>query len=68
MTSQNMEKEQPLNEKAYTLLPLDSIKTMPFNIRVESGEAVDTLAESIMVDGVLEPLVVRPSKAEVGKY
>jgi len=68
MTSQNMEKEQPLNEKTYTLLPLDSIKTMPFNMRVESGEAVDTLAESIMVDGVLEPLVVRPSKAEVGKY
>jgi ParB/RepB/Spo0J family partition protein len=63
-----MEKEQPLNEKTYTLLPLDSIKTMPFNMRVESGEAVDTLAESIMVDGVLEPLVVRPSKAEVGKY
>jgi len=68
MTSQNMEKEQPFNEKTYTLLPVDSIKTMPFNIRVESGEAVDTLAESIRVDGVLEPLVVRPSKAEVGKY
>jgi ParB family chromosome partitioning protein len=50
------------------MLPVDSIKTMPFNMRVESGEAVDTLAESIRVVGVLEPLVVRPSAAEVGKY
>jgi ParB/RepB/Spo0J family partition protein len=63
-----MEKEQPLIEKTYTLLPLDSIRIMPFSIRVESGESVDTLAESIRVDGILEPLRVRPSKAEAGKY
>ena len=49
-------------------IPVEALKPMPFNIRVESGEAVATLAESIRVDGVLEPLVVRPSKAEVGKY
>ena len=68
LISQNMEKEQPLIEKTYSLLPLDSIRIMPFSIRVESGESVDTLAESIRVDGILEPLHVRPSKAEAGKY
>jgi ParB/RepB/Spo0J family partition protein len=63
-----MEKEEFLNEETYTLLPLNSVSTMPFNVRVDSGEAADTLTESIKAVGVLEPLVVRPSKVEAGKY
>ena len=68
MASENVGKERSLYEKTFTLLPVDSIRTLPFSIRVESGEGVDSLAGSIVVDGVLEPLVVRPSRAEAGKF
>jgi len=50
------------------VLPLESLVIPETSIRVNPEFGLETLAESIGSDGLLEPLVVRPSKREEGKY
>jgi len=44
----------------FKLLSVDALVPPRISIRVESGSAVDVLAESVKADGVLHPLLVRP--------
>jgi ParB family transcriptional regulator, chromosome partitioning protein len=49
-------------------LPIGSVAKNPFQTRhVDTGEALDELANSIRANGVLQPIVVRPS-AKDGRY
>ena len=50
------------------VLPLDSLVVPETPIRINAEIGVEELAESVGRDGLLEPLVVRPSKREAGKY
>ncbi|MEM3697840.1 MAG: ParB/RepB/Spo0J family partition protein [Candidatus Bathyarchaeia archaeon] len=51
----------------YTFLSLELLQPPELGIRVDTLRKIDELAESVVVNGVLEPLIVRPSK-EVGRY
>jgi len=50
------------------VLPLESLVIPETSIRVNPEFGLEALAESIGSDGLLEPLVVRPSKREAGKF
>src|ERR1051325_4706984 len=50
-------------------LPLTDIDKNPFQTRyVDDNDALEDLAESIKVNGVVQPIVVRPSEDEEGRY
>jgi ParB/RepB/Spo0J family partition protein len=50
------------------VLPLDSLVVPETPIRLNAEIGVEELTESVGRDGLLEPLVVRPSKRGAGKY
>jgi ParB family chromosome partitioning protein len=50
-------------------LPITDIDKNPFQTRyVDDNDALDELAESIKVNGVVQPILVRPSEDEDGRY
>jgi ParB/RepB/Spo0J family partition protein len=57
-----------VDQTQINVLPLDSLVVPETPIRVNAEIGVGGLAESVGRDGLLEPLVVRPSKREAGKY
>ena len=59
---------ESVDQTQINVLPLDSLVVPETSIRVNVEIGVEELAESVGRDGLLEPLVVRPSKREAGKY
>jgi ParB/RepB/Spo0J family partition protein len=59
---------ESVDQTQINVLPLDSLVVPETSIRVNAEIGVEELAESVGRDGLLEPLVVRPSKREAGKY
>jgi len=59
---------ESVDQTQINVLPLDSLVVPETPIRVNAEIGVEELAESVGRDGLLEPLVVRPSKREAGKY
>jgi ParB/RepB/Spo0J family partition protein len=57
-----------VDQTQINVLPLDSLVVPETSVRVNAEIGVGGLAESVGRDGLLEPLVVRPSKREAGKY
>lgn len=60
------------NPKA-KIIPLDRLVSNPFQVRQdfdseEARQALQELSENIARHGILQPLIVRPSKDEVGKF
>lgn len=56
-----------MREENFALLRLESLIPSAFTIRFETEENLEELAETIKNNGVLEPLIVRPSAIE-GKF
>ena len=63
-----MKKVESADQTQINVLPLDSLVVPETPIRLNAEIGVEELAESVGRDGLLEPLVVRPSKREAGKY
>jgi ParB/RepB/Spo0J family partition protein len=59
---------ESVDQTQINVLPLDSLAVPETSIRINAEIGVEELAESVGRDGLLEPLVVRPSKREAGKY
>jgi ParB/RepB/Spo0J family partition protein len=57
-----------VDQTQINVLPLDSLVVPETPIRINAEIGVEELAESVGRDGLLEPLVVRPSNKEAGKY
>ena len=57
-----------VDQNQINVLPLDCLVTPETSVRVNPEFGLEALAESIGSDGLLEPLVVRPSKREAGKF
>jgi len=50
-------------------LPIEDISKNPFQTRyVDDNEGLEELADSIKANGVLQPIVVRPSEEDDGRY
>ncbi|MEM3578465.1 MAG: ParB/RepB/Spo0J family partition protein [Candidatus Bathyarchaeia archaeon] len=62
-----MQKPEEKNEKLM-FLSLDSVFAPPFCIRADIEADIAQLTTSVKSEAVLEPIIVRPSKAKVGKY
>ena len=60
--------DDPKGGARHMFLGLELLQPSESGIRVEALHGVDGLAKSVACDGVLEPLIVRPSKAKAGSY
>ena len=62
-------KEVNIKDNLLTSLPIEFIKPNPLQPRKHfSKESLEELANSIRERGVIQPIIVRPSKALTGKY